>query len=303
MMRYIITILVLLVFPSVALAQDIICPKRYQPYANRCVTQHMADYISCVEASGGNRQEIAEEVSEIGGQKASTGIKASGSGTIVKGSGSLLLGKASERNLAKKLETRWFPKGMSECARVLNKTTVRDIKKAVQEANNQTSGIITPDNKSTPNTPICQNIPSNAITLFFGNSVAYTSTFPHTVIEVGGQPLLVINKQNKNIIISAKFFSEDGKIVAELKENKFFINPNNYFRIEKPNDHILIVYDQQGNQSLNINFLNSSVIKLLGRFYLPNRPPIIINEDWQIYGGLQMSGNCFGENRVDIGLQ
>lgn len=167
----------------------------------------------------------------------------------------------------------------------------------------QTSGILTPDNKPIPDNPICKNIPSNAIALFFGNSVAYTSTFPHTVIEVGGQPLLIIDKQKENITITAKFFSNDGRVIAELKENQFFINPNNYFRIERPNDHILIVYDQQGNQTLNVHFLNSSVIKLLGRFYLPNRPPIIINEDWQTYGGLRMSGNCFGENRVDIGIK
>lgn len=76
-------IFVLLVFPSVAFTQDIKCPKGYQPYANRCVTQRMADYISCVEASGGNRQQISEEVSEIGGHKASTGMKAAGGGVIV----------------------------------------------------------------------------------------------------------------------------------------------------------------------------------------------------------------------------
>lgn len=167
----------------------------------------------------------------------------------------------------------------------------------------QIYGILTPDNKPTPDHPICKNIPPNAIALFFGNSVAYTSTFPHTIIEVGGQPLLVIDKQKENITISAKFFSEDGKIVAELKENEFFVNPNNYFRIEKPSSHILIVYDQKGNQTLNMHFLNPSVIKLLGQFYLPNRPPIIINEEWQTFGGLKMSGNCFGENRADIGIK
>ena len=167
----------------------------------------------------------------------------------------------------------------------------------------QTSGILMPDNKPTPSSAICKNIPTDAIALFFGNSVAYTSTFPHTIIEVGDQPVLIIDKQGENITISAKFFSDDGRIVAELKRNQFFINPNNYFRIEKPNDHILIVYDQQNNQILNVHFLNSSVIKMLGRFYLPNRPPIIIDEDWQTFGGLRMSGNCFGENKVDIGIK
>jgi len=139
--------------------------------------------------------------------------------------------------------------------------------------------------------------------LFFGNSVAYTNTFPHTVIEVKDEQLLVINKEKEKITISAKFFSRDGKIVAQLKDNTFYINPNNYFRIERPNDHKLILYDQETTQILNVEYMNPSVIKLLGTFYLPNRPPLIIGEDWQTFGGLKMSGNCFGNNRVDIHLE
>ncbi|MGD0276063.1 MAG: hypothetical protein ABSB79_08405 [Syntrophales bacterium] len=93
----------------------------------------MADYISCVEASGGNRQEIIEFVSEIGEKQDSTRVKASGSGLVLKGSGEVTLDRASERTLAKKLETKWFPKGMSECAKVLDKKTIREIKEIKKE--------------------------------------------------------------------------------------------------------------------------------------------------------------------------
>jgi len=114
---------------------------------------------------------------------------------------------------------------------------------------------------------------------------------------------LVINKENDKMTITGKFFSRDGKIVAELKDNKFQVNPNNYFRIERPNYHTLIVFDQENNQTINIKYINPAVIKFLGRFYLPNRPPIIINEDSQKFGNMSMSGNCFGENRVDISIK
>jgi len=164
------------------------------------------------------------------------------------------------------------------------------------------SGELIPASKPTPpNT--CGTIPPNAIALFFGNSVAYTSSFPHPVIEVGNQKLLVINKKGNRITISAKFFNRDNRIVGELKDNRFYINPNNYFRIERPNEHSLIVYDQEDNQAINVEFLNPSTIRLLGRFYLPNRRPIIIDEERQTFGGTEMSGNCFGENRVDIHLE
>lgn len=165
------------------------------------------------------------------------------------------------------------------------------------------SGELIPNNKSMPQAVWADRIPDNVITIFLGNSAAYTSKFPHTVIQVGGQNLLVLNKVNKNITVSAKFFSKNGKIVAELKENKFYVNPNNYFRIERPDEHSLIVYDQEAQEVLNVEFINPSVIKLLCTFYVPKYPPIIIKEKVQKFGGMQMSGNLFGENNVDIGLK
>ncbi len=167
--------------------------------------------------------------------------------------------------------------------------------------NSELSGLLIPDNRPTPpNT--CRTIPADSLALFFGNSVAYTNTFPHTVIEVGTEPILVINKQDGKVTVSARVFSRDGRIVAELKENRFYVNPNNYFRIEKPSSHALIVYDQEAKQALTVEYLNPSAIKILGTFYLPNRPPIIINEDWQTFAGGRISHFCFGNNRVDIHL-
>lgn len=164
----------------------------------------------------------------------------------------------------------------------------------------QIVGVLTPNNKPTPPNP-CGSIPPNALVLFLGDSASYTTAFPHTVIEVGQEQILIINKEKDKITLSAKLFSRDGKIVAELKDNKFFINPNNYFRIDRPNFHTLIVYDQEAKQILNVEYINPSVIKFLGIFYLPNRLPIIINEDWQEFGTrLRLSACCFGENKVDI---
>lgn len=145
-------------------------------------------------------------------------------------------------------------------------------------------------------------MPDRAIALFLGNNIAYTTSFPHTVIEVGGKPLLIINKGKEGTTVTAKIFSQDGRIIAELKDNKFYVNPNNYFRIGRPNLHSLIVYDQQGEQALNVAFLNQAAIKLLGRFYFPKRPPIIIEEEWMTIGGSRISNGTFGENRVDIGI-
>jgi hypothetical protein len=183
-------------------------------------------------------------------------------------------------------------------------TKIKQINEELEKRIRPLSGVLTPDNKPTPKTPNGVLIPTDAIALFFGNSFAYTNSFPHTIIEVGTEPLIVINKQGNIITLTAKLFSEDGKVVAELKENQFNINPNNYFRLERPNAHTLVIYDQKGNESLNVNFINPKVIKLTGRFYLPNHPPIVITEEYQIFGNnMKMSNSSFGQNRVDIHLE
>lgn len=96
------------------------CPKGYQPYANRCVSQRMADYISCVEASGGNSERIAREVTNANAGKTDVGVTGSGSGVVVKGSGSVTVDRATEHALASKFEQTWTSMGMEECRKVLD---------------------------------------------------------------------------------------------------------------------------------------------------------------------------------------
>lgn len=162
----------------------------------------------------------------------------------------------------------------------------------MRKVESEFSGVLLPENKKSPDFPERRRlVPKNALSLFLGNSVSYVSQFPHTVVKVGDESVLVVNKKNNGITISAKFCSRDNKIVAELKENKFYINQNNYFRIERPNKSALIVFDQEGNQVLNVDYLNKTAIKLLGIIFLKNRRPIIIAEDTQDLGAGKFS-NC-----------
>lgn len=108
-----------------ALALD--CPAGSQPYAERCVTQKMADYISCVEASGGNKDSITEEMSQVDGKKSGTAVKASGSTVAGKASGAVVLDRNSESALVKRLEKRWFSGSMSECAKAMTLRTTSEV--------------------------------------------------------------------------------------------------------------------------------------------------------------------------------
>lgn len=108
-----------LALATTLLAEDPKCPHGYQPYANRCISQRMADYISCVEASGANQQRVSTEVSNAQSGQFTAGAKGSGSGIVAKGSGSLVIDRNAEQALAKKFENTWFSNAMAECRSVL----------------------------------------------------------------------------------------------------------------------------------------------------------------------------------------
>lgn len=119
------SLLISLLFASLdTVAQVPTCPGGLQPYANRCVSQRMADYISCVEASGGNKNEIVDEISRSGKNQASGGVSGGGKGPAVAASGSIALDKKSETDLVRKFELRWFAGSMSECAKAMNSAPV-----------------------------------------------------------------------------------------------------------------------------------------------------------------------------------
>jgi hypothetical protein len=116
------------------------CPKGFQPYANRCISQRMADYISCVEASGGNSERIALEVSNANAGKTDVGVQGSGSGVIAKGSGSITVDRATEKALASKFEHTWTDKGMEECRKVLDPPKPPHKSSSTPPNSNQTGG-------------------------------------------------------------------------------------------------------------------------------------------------------------------
>ncbi len=79
----------------------------------------MADYIACVEVSGGNKQEITEEVQRTKGSKAGGAASGSGSGLVIKGQGGVVVDRNAEESIARRLQQRWYSSAMAECRKVL----------------------------------------------------------------------------------------------------------------------------------------------------------------------------------------
>jgi len=128
--------------------------------------------------------------------------------------------------------------------------------------------------------------------VILGNSASWGTSFPQTIIRIGNDKMLTMDEIAGRITLSGKFFSRDGKIVAELKDNEFYINPNNYFRKKRPDTHSLVVYDQEGTEILKVRFINPHTIKFTGIIRHPLATVVISETE-----GLFRNTICTGEPR------
>ena len=96
------------------------CDDGYQPRGEVCVTQHMSDFLQCVEAIGGNKQQLNEEIYNTAKDAHGGSLSGSGSGAIVSGSGSIKIDSSQEKAIVRKLEERFFPGGLEECRKALD---------------------------------------------------------------------------------------------------------------------------------------------------------------------------------------
>ncbi|HEV8072005.1 MAG TPA: hypothetical protein VGP76_30095 [Planctomycetaceae bacterium] len=164
----------------------------------------------------------------------------------------------------------------------------------------ETSGILIPGNGETPEfrlSPIAKGkiiIPTSAVFLFLGTDVAWTSTFPHAVIRQGDEDMILVEKENSGIFISAKIFDKEGKIICQIVRNRFHLNPDNYFRIERSPNR-LVVIDKEVRKTLDVEFINTRAIRFSGTFYLRGGLPITLTQEQQQIGGL-MGFNVIGEH-------
>ncbi|HET9307278.1 MAG TPA: hypothetical protein VFO46_14740 [Candidatus Sulfotelmatobacter sp.] len=162
--------MVLFLLPLCAVAQNPPkCAKGQQPFGERCVSQRMSDYITCVEASGANHQEITEEVNEVANKQLSGEAKGSGRGAIISGSGSVALSSNSEKELVKKIQQKWYSDAMKHCAIGLEPPT--PIRVTVHHGNG--AGAQVKQHSEGDNSP-------NSVT--FGNNSPITITTPPCIL-------------------------------------------------------------------------------------------------------------------------
>jgi hypothetical protein len=144
-------------------------------------------------------------------------------------------------------------------------------------------------------------IPADAMRIFFGTSEAYSIAQRVIVWKIGSDDILILQRTETGMLVSAKIRGSDGQLIAQIVDNEFFINPHNSFQL-KAGTSSLTVYSSKGERILGIEFVNPHVITILGTFFGPNGEKITISEDQAVFtsqsprGGAvdTFKGNCFG---------
>jgi hypothetical protein len=110
--------------------------------------------------------------------------------------------------------------------------------------------------------------------LLLGSNTFQIEALPIVLISVNGAPVVTLDENpDGSLQLNGELnvFS-DGRIVAQLKDGTFSINPNNYSRKTRTRNRIT-VYDQQGDIALDARFLTKKAFSLNGKFYFKQYGP------------------------------
>jgi hypothetical protein len=155
-------------------------------------------------------------------------------------------------------------------------------------------GLLIPANDPTPDHG-CGELPPNAVIVIMGKTGFVTERTAGTgTVNMNGLDLMTLARAEGGINISARVFSADNKVVAQITNNEFYVNPpEKPFQLKRPDWHTLIVYDSEGNESLYIRHSNTISVKVRGRFYVNGRLAVATDDSLILPGGIVFDGGCF----------
>lgn len=134
-----------------------------------------------------------------------------------------------------------------------------------------------------------------------GNTLSFD--YPHKIYPIltyDYENILSLKLSEDGLLISAKVFDPDGKAIAVIKDNKFVVNKNDSFVIDRPNVHELYVINKSGRRFLGVKFMNSYEVAITGIFSLENYPSVeITKESIEITG---TGGGISGSKFTNVGV-
>ncbi len=126
------------------------------------------------------------------------------------------------------------------------------------------------------------------ILLIFGSNAVEVNKFPHTIISVHGRPALVLDmdEATNTLALMMEVRSIDNRIIVKMDKSGFTVNPNNYFKMDRPDRTSLVVFDQEGRRVLNARYVNRGTFLIDGMLNIPGAGMVDI-------GFKNISNNCF----------
>ena len=156
-------------------------------------------------------------------------------------------------------------------------------------------GLLIPANEPMPKHK-CGEVPHDAFLLVVGGTLYSTKNRMQVINMYGYELLSIARAEGEGLNVSARVLSEDNKVVAQITNNEFYVNPPQFpFQLNRPDWHTLIVSDNRGREALYVHYANPKAVIVRGRFYTPAAEPVVATEDrMRVPGGNVVIGGCFG---------
>jgi hypothetical protein len=202
------------------------------------------------------------------------------------------------RNQKKQIQKRWFgamaPIAITAimCMWTLHLKTENELR--------QHDGTLYAGSEPSPPNPCA--VPDGFLTIFIGTNASFTSSFPHTVLQINQEKILAINKGKDGKLYGMfRIFDDRGEILARMpsspeNNSTYWVRPDS--RMYRKDLSSLTVYDRRDVEVLDIDFLNSSSVSVRGIFREPSDPKskVVITKTELITPSGSRWGNCVGNN-------
>lgn len=148
----------------------------------------------------------------------------------------------------------------------------------------------------------CANAPSDALIVAWGSNASWSVAMPHTIIQMGGEPMLAVDREGERLIVTKLKVTDDrGDAVAVADgEGTFWIKDGS--RRSRPNGSTLIVYDYADNEILRLVYANPRTLVVTGVFRKDGSAPLVMSDQRTLMAGMTMQGSCFGNNGIDVSI-
>jgi hypothetical protein len=148
-------------------------------------------------------------------------------------------------------------------------------------------------------------IPKDALKVFFGSNISWTTRASQTVLRMAGEKMIEISRapgRKELTITTLKIFDDRNNIIARIDEDGFWVE--NSTRKKRPDSSTLVVYDHTDTEVLRLTFLNPTSISLTGIFRHAGVDPVIVTSEYmQLPGNNRMAQMAFsgGANIISVG--